>query len=62
LFIDGIPFHAISLPGISTYPVNYNPAFYIIGILFSLVTTFLAGWLPAIKASKIDPVVIIRGK
>jgi lipoprotein-releasing system permease protein len=62
LLIDGVPFHAVSLPGISTYPVNYNPVFYGIGILFSLVTTFLAGWLPALKASKVDPVVIIRGK
>jgi len=33
-----------------------------IGIVFSLITTYLAGWFPARKASKIDPVVIIRGK
>ncbi len=62
LLIDQIPFNTASLPTITTYPVNYNPAFYIIGIVFSLITTYFAGFFPARKASKIDPVVIIRGK
>jgi lipoprotein-releasing system permease protein len=60
--IDQIPFNTASLPTIKTYPINYNPKFYMIGIIFSLITTYLAGWFPARKASKIDPVVIIRGK
>ncbi len=60
--IDQIPFSTASLPTIKTYPVNYNPVFYVIGAIFSLVTTFLAGWFPSRKASKIDPVIIIRGK
>jgi lipoprotein-releasing system permease protein len=60
--IDQIPFNTASLPTIKTYPINYNPRFYIIGIIFSLITTYFAGWFPARKASKIDPVVIIRGK
>ncbi len=60
--IDQIPFNTASLPTVTTYPVNYNPVFYIIGGVFSLVTTWLAGWFPARKASKIDPVIIIRGK
>lgn len=62
LLIDQIPFHTPSLPTVTTYPVNYNPGFYIIGIAFSVVTTFLAGFFPARRASQIDPVVIIRGK
>ncbi len=62
LIIDAIPFHFPSLPSITTYPVNYNPAYYLIGILFSLITTYLAGLFPAAKASKVDPVIIIRGK
>lgn len=62
LLIDAIPFHSPSLPSVTTYPVNYNPAYYFIGISFSLLTTFLAGLFPATKASKVDPVVIIRGK
>ena len=60
--IDQIPFNTASLPTVKTYPINYNPRFYMIGIVFSLITTYLAGWFPARKASKIDPVVIIRGK
>ena len=62
LLIDQIPFVTAALPTITTYPVNYNPVYYIIGITFSIVTTYLAGYFPARKASKIDPVVIIRGK
>jgi lipoprotein-releasing system permease protein len=60
--IDQVPFTTASLPTIKTYPVSYNPFFYIIATLFSLVTTWLAGWFPSRKASKVDPVVIIRGK
>lgn len=60
--IDQIPFDTQALPTIKTYPVNYNPKFYIIGGIFSLVTTYFAGYFPSRKASKVDPVVIIRGK
>ena len=60
--IDNIPFNTESLPTVKTYPINYNPSFYIIGAIFSLVTTYFAGYFPSKKASKIDPVIIIRGK
>jgi lipoprotein-releasing system permease protein len=60
--IDQIPFNTASLPTIKTYPINYQPIFYIIGMLFSLLTTYFAGFFPARKASTIDPVIIIRGK
>jgi len=60
--IDHIPFNTASLPTLKTYPVSYNPIFYFIGWSFSLLTTYLSGWAPARKASKVDPVVIIRGK
>jgi lipoprotein-releasing system permease protein len=60
--VDQIPFNTAGLPTIKTFPVNYNPKFYMIGIVFSLITTYLAGLFPALKASKIDPVIIIRGK
>ncbi|MBP6827389.1 MAG: ABC transporter permease [Saprospiraceae bacterium] len=62
LLIDQIPFNTAALPTIKTYPVNYNPVFYGIGIVFALITTYLAGFFPARKASDVDPVVIIRGK
>ena len=60
--IDVIPFNTASLPTVTTYPINFNPLFYVIGITFALVTTIIAGLFPALKASKIDPVEIIRGK
>lgn len=60
--IDQIPFNTAALPTMKTYPINYNPKFYIIGGIFSIVTTYFAGYFPSRKASKIDPVIIIRGK
>ena len=60
--IGQIPFNTSALPTVKTYPINYSPVFYIIGIVFSLITTYFAGFFPARKASKVDPVIIIRGK
>lgn len=62
VLIDQVPFETSSLPTVKTYPVNYDPVFYLIGVIFSLATTFFAGYFPARKASRVDPVVIIRGK
>ena len=60
--IDQIPFNTAALPTVKTFPINYNPRFYLIGGVFSIVTTYMAGYFPSRKASKIDPVIIIRGK
>lgn len=60
--IDQVPFKTSALPTVTTYPINYNPLYYLLGFSFSLITTYLAGFFPARKASKVDPVTIIRGK
>lgn len=60
--IDRAPFETEALPTITTMPVNFDPMFYVIGIIFALVSTYLAGYLPARKAKNIDPVEIIRGQ
>ena len=60
--IDMIPFETASLPTVKTYPISYNGLYYLIGITFALFTTAIAGLFPALKASKVDPVEIIRGK
>ena len=60
--IDQIPFKTEALPTIKTYPINYDPRYYLIGGIFSIMTTYFAGYFPSRKASKVDPVVIIRGK
>lgn len=62
LTIDAIPFDSPTMPMVTTYPIDYGIQYYSIAAVFALVTTFFAGWFPAKKASKVDPVVIIRGK
>lgn len=59
--IDRIPFNTEALPTITTYPINYNPWYYLIGVVFALIATFLAGYFPSLKAKKIDPVHVITG-
>jgi lipoprotein-releasing system permease protein len=56
-----IPFDAPSVPNVTTYPIDYGLQYYSIAIIFAMLMTFLAGWMPAQKASKVYPVVIIRG-
>jgi lipoprotein-releasing system permease protein len=60
--INTLPFQTEALPTIETFPVNFNPWFFIIGFTFAMISTFLAGYLPSKKAKKIDPVKIIRGQ
>jgi lipoprotein-releasing system permease protein len=60
--IDVIPFETTSLPTVKTYPIDYNIVYYSIGITFALFTTIISGLFPALKACKVDPVEIIRGK
>lgn len=62
LGIDRVPFETEALPTIKTFPIDYNKKYYLIAGVFSLVTTYFAGFFPARKASSIDPVDIIRGK
>jgi lipoprotein-releasing system permease protein len=47
------------LPTVKTYPIDYN--IVCTRITFAL-TTIISGLFPALKASKVDPVEIIRGK
>jgi lipoprotein-releasing system permease protein len=60
--ISKAPFETEAIPSVKTFPVNFQPLFYVIGAIFAIITTFFAGYLPARKASKIDPVEIIRGQ
>ena len=60
--IDQIPFNTEALPTIKTFPINYNRWYYLIGISFAMLSTFFAGYLPSVKAKKVDPVHIIRGQ
>ena len=41
---------------------NSSPMFFAFAFVFGLIVTAVAGYLPARKASKVDPIDIIRGK
>ncbi len=62
LLISKTPFETEALPTIKTFPVNFDARFYVIAIVFALISTFFAGFLPSRRARKIDPVDIIRGQ
>ncbi|MDX1602792.1 MAG: FtsX-like permease family protein, partial [Salinimicrobium sediminis] len=61
LLISHTPFETEALPTVETYPVNFDFSFYVMGICFAMLFTFLAGYLPSRKAKRIDPVRIITG-
>ncbi|WP_405208658.1 ABC transporter permease [Aquimarina sp. LLG6339-5] len=46
---------------VDTYPINFKMSYYVLGLLFGILTTVIAGYFPSRKASKVDPVTIIRG-
>jgi lipoprotein-releasing system permease protein len=60
--ISTLPFETEALPTVKTFPVNFDYMYYAVGIVFAMISTFFAGYLPARKAQNIDPVEIIRGQ
>ena len=59
--VSRIPFDSGGFLAIDYFPVNFNPAFYLIGVAFGVLTTLLAGYFPSRRAAKVDPVAILRG-
>jgi lipoprotein-releasing system permease protein len=59
--ISKAPFNGGDFISLDHFPVNFDPKYYIIGIIFGVTTTAFAGYLPSRKASKIDPIEILRG-
>lgn len=55
------PFPAGDFIRMDTFPVNFKPLHYFFGVFFGFLTTLFAGYFPSRRASKIDPVEIIRG-
>ena len=43
------------------FPVTFELKYYLLGAFYGVLTTGLAGLMPALKAAKTDPVTILRG-
>ncbi|MBL7858010.1 MAG: ABC transporter permease [Cyclobacteriaceae bacterium] len=56
------PFDGGDVLSIDHLPVNFKLKYYVVGILFGVATTAVAGYLPSRKAAKLDPIEIIRGQ
>jgi lipoprotein-releasing system permease protein len=61
LLLAQVPFDGGELLALDTLPINFDPKYYFIGVVFGVLTTAVAGWMPSRKAGKIDPIEIIRG-
>jgi lipoprotein-releasing system permease protein len=59
--ISKAPFNGGDVISLDHLPVNFDPKYYIIGIVFGVTTTALAGYMPSRKASNVDPIEILRG-
>jgi len=59
--ISQAPFDGGDVFSLDHLPVNFDPLYYIIGIVFGVSTTALAGYMPSRKAGKVDPIEILRG-
>ena len=49
--ISKAPFDGGDFVSLDHFPVNFNPLYYAIGIVFGVLTTALAGYMPSRKAA-----------
>ena len=56
------PFDGGDFISLDHFPVNFDPKYYVIGIVFGIATTAFAGFMPSRKAGKVDPIEILRGQ
>lgn len=59
--VYNLPFPKTEMISITHFPVTFHWYHYAFGVVFGMLTTFIAGLLPSIKASNVDPVAILRG-
>jgi lipoprotein-releasing system permease protein len=59
--ISKAPFDGGDFVSLDHFPVSFDPRYYITGVIFGVATTAIAGYMPSRKASKMDPIEILRG-
>ncbi|MBS1659946.1 MAG: ABC transporter permease [Bacteroidetes bacterium] len=59
--LSRVPFPKTEFTFMKYFPVVFDTRYYFAGAVFGILTTFLAGVLPARKAARVDPVTILRG-
>ncbi len=61
LLLSYVPFPKTDFASMKYLPIIFELKYYLGAVFFGIITTFIAGVMPSIKASKVDPVVILRG-
>jgi lipoprotein-releasing system permease protein len=59
--LSRVPFPQTEFTFMKFFPVVFDMKYYFFGACFGLLTTFVAGVLPARKAARVAPVAILRG-
>ncbi len=62
VIVGSVPLNVKGFITIKYLVFNHDPVFFVLAFAFGILATAIAGYLPARKAAKVDPVDIIRGK
>ncbi len=59
--VSRIPFPKSDIVSLKYFAIIFELKYYAFGVLFGIATTSIAGFMPSLKASRSDPVAILRG-